>query len=414
MTNQHNGYSVDTPNKVSGQQNSDLATLLFKKMFFKFLQQLKIGQLEIITPEKEHLYFGDTHSHEVAVLEIHDWRACQKILQAGDIGFADAYQQGWLDTPNLKQVLSLALENEAQLNRLIFGGQLMKYWYRLKHLFRRNTKQGSRKNIFSHYDIGNDFYRLWLDPSWTYSSAIFEGDFQQSLAQAQARKYQRIIEQLNLKAGDRVLEIGCGWGGFAEHAAKKGIYVDGITISESQLKFAQERITQQDLNHLVNLRICDYRDLKQTYDAIVSIEMFEAVGEAYWSEYFAIVSQCLGPGCKALIQTITIADKHFEAYRSSSDFIQEYIFPGGMLPSPTRFQETAAKRELKCIDIFNFGLDYAETLKRWDDDFQAQRSKISELGLDLGFQRIWELYYAYCQVGFLQGRTDVIQFTLQK
>jgi cyclopropane-fatty-acyl-phospholipid synthase len=410
MNNQHGVFSES----ANSQSQSDSGSFFYKKVFLKLLQQLRHGQLELITPNKEHLYFGDTHSQDVAVLQINDWRACQKILQAGDIGFAEAYQQAWIDTPNLKLLLSLALKNEAQLNRLIFGGSLMKYWYRVKHFFRRNTKQGSRKNIFAHYDIGNDFYKLWLDPSWTYSSALFDGNFQLSLEQAQAAKYQRIIDQLSLKAGDRVLEIGCGWGGFAEQAAKQGIYVDGITISQSQLNYAQQRIQKQGLQDLVNLRICDYRDLEQTYDAIVSIEMFEAVGETFWDAYFEVVAKCLRPQGKALIQTITIADDRFEAYRSTSDFIQEFIFPGGMLPSPSRFKDIANTHQLQCIDAYSFGLDYAETLKRWDSDFQEQRTRITELGLDLPFQRIWELYFAYCQVGFLEERTDVIQFTLQK
>ncbi|MGL4995694.1 MAG: SAM-dependent methyltransferase, partial [Deefgea sp.] len=313
------------------------------KLFLNLLSRLQQGHLQLITPEGTHLMFGDLHQPPCATLQMNDWRACSRILRAGDIGFAESYEAGWIDSPDLTAVLALALRNEAVLDKMVFGGKLATLWYRIKHWLRPNTREGSRRNIHAHYDIGNDFYQRWLDPSWTYSSAIFHGDYTQSLQSAQIAKYQRIIDVLGLRAGSRVLEIGCGWGGFAEHAARLGIHVHGVTISPAQLAIAQERIAKQGLGELAQLEICDYRDLQGEYDAIVSIEMFEAVGERFWPEYFKTVAARLKSGGKALIQTITINESAFERYRSSTDFIQQYIFPGGMLPSPERFNEKASQ-----------------------------------------------------------------------
>lgn len=384
------------------------------RLFIKLLAQLRYGHLQLITPEGECMTFGDLHQPPSAKLQINDWRACGRIIKAGDIGFAESYAAGWLDSPDLTAVLRLAIRNEAVLQQMVFGGKWATLWYRLKHLLRPNTREGSRKNIHAHYDIGNDFYRLWLDPSWTYSSAIFAGDFAQSLQSAQQRKYQRIIDELGLRAGHRVLEIGCGWGGFAEHASRLGIHVHGVTISPAQLYIAQARIDAQGLNACAELDICDYRDLTGQYDAIVSIEMFEAVGERFWPQYFATVAKRLKPGGRALIQSITIDERYFERYRSSTDFIQQYIFPGGMLPSPERFVAKAERAGIKTLDQYRFGRDYAETLRRWLADFEAQQGAIREQGFDEAFMRIWRLYLCYCEAGFDEGRTDVIQFLLQK
>lgn len=380
------------------------------RLFIQVLQRLRHGHLQLITPGGSHLTFGNLHTPPSAVLHIHDWRACGRIIKAGDIGFAESFAAGWLDTPDLTALLRLALKNEAVLERFVFGGKLATLWYRLKHWLRPNTREGSKRNIHAHYDIGNDFYQLWLDKSWTYSSAIFAGDFSQSLESAQAAKYQRIIDTLALKAGDKVLEIGCGWGGFAEHAARCGVEVHGITISEAQLAVAQAR----NQGNSARLWLCDYRDLNEQYDAIVSIEMFEAVGERFWPGYFNQLQQCLKPGAKALVQSITIHDARFEYYRANTDFIQQYIFPGGMLPSPERFVAKAAEVGLKTLDQYHFGADYAETLRRWSQAFSACEATIAAQGFDDEFRRIWRLYYAYCEAGFDEGRTDVVQFLLQK
>jgi cyclopropane-fatty-acyl-phospholipid synthase len=383
-------------------------------LFVRMLSKIKYGNLHLVTPSGEVLKFGDQQLAQSVILQIHDWQACRKILQGGDIGFAESFEAGWISTSDLTALLRMAIQNDEALDGAIFGGKLMGLWYKLKHILRPNTRKGSRKNIHAHYDIGNAFYQLWLDPSLTYSSAVFYGDYQISLQEAQYRKYQRIIDVLGLQGGDRVLEIGCGWGGFAEHASALGIYVHGVTISPSQLEIAQQRIQQSKSEHLVQLELCDYRDLTGTYDAIVSIEMFEAVGEEYWPVYFDTVSQRLKADGKALIQTITIDETRFERYRSGTDFIQQYIFPGGMLPSPPRFVQLAQKHDLTMRDEYAFGKDYAETLRRWNHDFENNIDGLQGMGFGAAFQRIWQLYFSYCEAGFDEGRTDVYQFLLQK
>lgn len=384
------------------------------KLFLSLLGRLRHGHLTLVTPDDTRMVFGDAHMAHGATLKISDWRACSRILRAGDIGFAEAYAQGWIDTPDLAALLRLALRNEQQLERAVFGGALARCWYRLRHLLRPNTRTGSKRNIHAHYDLGNPFYALWLDPSWTYSSALFDGDYGLPLQEAQRRKYQRIIDTLGLRAGDRVLEIGCGWGGFAEQAARQGIHVHGLTISAAQLQQAQQRIASQGLEPLVQLELRDYRDIDGQYDAVVSIEMFEAVGEKYWSGYFRTLAQRLRPGGKAMVQSITIGERYFPRYRSSTDFIQEYIFPGGMLPSVERFMQQAANAGLATQDIHAFGPDYAETLRRWDKQCNAHHAEIGALGFDERFQRIWHMYFAYCEAAFDEGRTNVVQFLLAK
>jgi len=297
---------------------------------------------------------------------------------------------------------------------VVNGGFVSTLWYRLRHLLRPNTRSGSRKNIHAHYDIGNEFYRLWLDDSMTYSSAVFDGDMTLSLNLAQARKYQRIIDVMDLTAGDHVLEIGCGWGGFAEHAARQGIRVTGVTISPSQLAFAQQRLASQNLDQLAQLSLCDYRDLSGTFDAVVSIEMFEAVGQRYWTEYFNNVASRLKPGGRAVVQSITIGEVDFERYSTSTDFIQQYIFPGGMLPSKERFNLGAQQAGLQVDQEFCFGADYAETLRRWHRDWESHAEQIRAQGFDERFMRIWRLYFAYCEAGFDEGKTDVVQFLMHK
>lgn len=386
---------------------------LSARLFLAMLERLNHGHLELITPHGTTLTFGDLRQPPSAQLRILDWRACGAILRAGDIGFGEAYGNGWVETTDLAALLRLALRNRTALSSAVEGGKLASLWYRLRHLLRANTRSGSRRNIHAHYDLGNDFYRLWLDETMTYSSAIFDSA-DQSLVAAQAAKYERIVEQLGLRPGDRVLEIGCGWGGFAEHAARQGIHVHGVTISSEQLRFACERMRHQQLDQLAQLELRDYRDLTGHYDAIVSIEMFEAVGEHFWQTYFDTVAARLKSGGKALIQSITIDEAVFERYRDSADFIREFIFPGGMLPSHERFSRIAQRAGLATRDRFHFGRDYAETLRRWNETFQSKREAVTALGFDERFRRLWHLYYVFCEVGFDEGQTDVVQFLLQK
>ncbi len=375
------------------------------------LEKLDSGSLRLITPAGHALWFGRAGESPQAELRVKDWAGCRKLLVAGDIGFAEAYRDGLLDSPDLTALMRLALKNEATLSPALAGSLLARCWYRLKHYLRRNSRKGSQRNIHAHYDLGNDFYRLWLDSSWTYSSAWFDGNNTLPLASAQAAKYQRICDMLELKPGMRVLEIGCGWGGFAEFAARQGISVHGITISHAQLELARQRVAGQPL---VELEWRDYRDLTGQYDAIVSIEMFEAVGESYWNSYFDTVRQRLRPGGKALIQTITIDESRFERYRSSSDFIQEFIFPGGMLPSPTVFEARARQAGLVLQNRLDFGRDYAETLRRWRHAFESALDEVRQQGFDEAFIRIWRTYLCYCEAGFDEATIGVSQFLLQE
>lgn len=383
------------------------------RLLLALLGRLSVGRVELVTPQGESLHFGDPRAVESATLIVHDWRAARAILRAGDIGFADAYRHGWVETPDLIGLLQLALRNEDALPRTVQGGMLGRLWYALRHRLRTNSRRGSRRNIHAHYDIGNDFYALWLDETMTYSSALYAGQ-DLPLADAQRAKYQRIVETLDLRPGMRVLEIGCGWGGFALHCAKQGIAVDGVTISQEQWQVALARADEAEVADRVQILLKDYRDLAGNYDAVVSIEMFEAVGEHYWPTYFETVKRCLKPGARALVQSITIEEARFEAYRSSSDFIRETIFPGGMLPSPERFIEAAGHNGLRAYTTLRFGLDYAHTLRVWWRNFEARAEQVRALGYDERFIRTWRLYLTYCIAGFESRRTDVVQFVLMR
>ena len=389
-------------------------TSVFARMFLAALDRLAVGHLVLLRPDGQEAIYGDPHQAPGARLTLLDWRACEAVMRAGDIGFAEAYRAGWVDTPDLVALLHLALENESALSGAVHGGWLSRRWYQLRHLFRRNTRNGSRRNIHAHYDLGNPFYALWLDETWSYSAAYFDGRSARSLAEAQEAKYAHICDVLALGPGMHVLEIGCGWGGFALHAARRGVRVHGVTISAAQLAMAQSRVEQAALTDRVKLELRDYRDLDGTYDAIVSIEMFEAVGEAYWPTFFDQISRRLRPEGQAVVQSITIDDARFNAYRHSSDVIREYIFPGGMLPSPEQFARAADRAGFSSCKVLAFGKDYAETLRRWREQFEAHVEEILTLGFDEGFIRMWRLYLCYCEVGFDAGRTDVMQFLLTR
>jgi cyclopropane-fatty-acyl-phospholipid synthase len=387
---------------------------LSARLFLALLRKIRHGHLTLSTPDGTQHVFGDPREAPAATLHLRDWRACRAILRAGDIGFADALRAQWLDSPDLTALLRLAIRNEAAVAATVHGGPLARLWYGLRHRLRRNTRAGSRRNIHAHYDLGNAFYGTWLDETMTYSSACFEGDWQRPLAQAQTAKYQRIVDTLALVAGMRVLEIGCGWGGFALHAARLGIEVYGVTISQEQHAWATERVRVAGLGDRVSIALLDYRELSGQYDAIVSIEMFEAVGQAYWPRYFETLRRLLKPGARALVQSITLADAQFERYRASSDFIRETIFPGGMLPSPQRFVHGAMQAHLGTVPVFAFGRDYAHTLRLWRDAFENHLDNVRALGFDDAFIRIWRLYFAYCEAAFEEGRIDVMHFVLQK
>ncbi|GAB2879541.1 cyclopropane-fatty-acyl-phospholipid synthase family protein [Paraburkholderia jirisanensis] len=385
---------------------------VFGRVFLSLLGRMRVGHLVLTTPRGEQRVFGDPHAQPGAQLVLHDWRACRAILKAGDIGFAEAYRARWVDTPDMVALLRLAIRNEAALPRTVSGSVPARLFYGLRHWLRPNTRSGSQRNVHAHYDLGNPFYALWLDPTMTYSSAWFDGDANRSLEDAQAAKYQRIVDMLGLRPGMRVLEVGCGWGGFALHAARQGIRVHGITISAAQHEWARERVAQAGLGDFATIELRDYRDLRGIYDAVVSIEMFEAVGERYWHTYFSALKRLLKPGASALIQSITMDDARVAQYRTSSDFIREYIFPGGMLPGPKRFCAAAKRANMTPVASLSFGLDYARTLQCWSERFEANIDAVRALGFDDVFIRTWRLYFAYCEAGFAERRTDVRQFVV--
>lgn len=384
----------------------------------RLLKRLTHGSLTVQLPDGSVQHFGQTgESASIhASLNLHSWDACVAALKSGDIGFAESYIAGQWSTPHLADLLRLFIVNRQEVEDVIYGTWLGRLAYRIKHLLNRNTKSNSQKNIHAHYDLGNAFYELWLDQSMSYSSALFEGDFTQPMMQAQHAKVRRALRMAGVKPYDRVLEIGCGWGGLAEMAADEfDANVTGVTLSTEQLEFAQARMNRLGMATHADLRLQDYRDIKDMpFDAICSIEMVEAVGREYWPEYFATVARLLKSGGRACIQAITIDDALFERYVKSTDFIQQYIFPGGCLPSPSEFRKAAAAAGLVVVEEFAFGRDYAETCRRWRADFLQRRSEVLPLGFDEKFMRTWEFYLAYCEAAFDEQSTDVMQFTLLK
>ncbi|MDC6167027.1 SAM-dependent methyltransferase [Paucibacter sp. XJ19-41] len=378
---------------------------------FKLLARLQHGSLDVQLPDGSSAHFGGAEGPRAA-LRIRNWAVCGAALKSGDIGFAESYVAGHWSTPDLCALMELFIRNREALEAVVYGRWWGALAYRLKHWLNRNNRAGSRKNIHAHYDLGNDFYRLWLDPTMNYSSAWFEGDRRRPLPEAQQAKMRRALNECQVLSGQRVLEIGCGWGALAECAARDfGAKLTGVTLSSEQLAWGQDRLQRAGL--AAELRFQDYRDIADpAFDAIVSIEMFEAVGREYWEGYFRCVHDKLKPGGRACIQSITIRDDLFERYTRSSDFIQQYIFPGGMLPSPSQFRAQAAKAGLRVVNELAFGADYAETLRRWREDFMQRDAEVRKQGFDTRFIRLWEFYLAYCEAAFATGSTDVMQFTL--
>ncbi len=382
------------------------------RRLLNLLTRLRVGTLDMQTPDGRMLRFGQGEAPRAA-LHVSDWHWCSEVLRSGDVGLGEAYIAGRWHSPDLPALLRLCLANREALESAVYGKVWGRWWYRLRHLWRRNSRSGSRRNIHAHYDLGNDFYRLWLDGSMTYSSAWFEGSRDQPLAVAQRAKMKRALDELGVASGGHVLEIGCGWGAMAEYAARRGVQLTGVTLSPAQLAWAQERLAIQGLSGRATLRLQDYRDIDDgPYDAIVSIEMFEAVGEAYWPQFFDTLRRQLRPGGRACVQSITIRDDLFARYRSGTDFIQQYVFPGGLLPSPTVFRAAAQRAGLRVVNELAFGLDYAETLRRWRHEFIRREPEVRAQGFGSDFLRLWEFYLAYCEAAFDAGTTDVMQFTL--
>nr|WP_315228176.1 cyclopropane-fatty-acyl-phospholipid synthase family protein [uncultured Limnohabitans sp.] len=383
------------------------------------LQRLKHGTLHVQWPDGSTEQFGEAPTQGPALhasLHLHNWTPLTQALKSGDIGFAESYIAGDWTTHNLADLLQLLVANRRDMDDLIYGHWLGRLMYRVKHLLNRNTRRNSAKNIHAHYDLGNAFYELWLDGTMNYSSAWFNGDRSQPMAQAQNAKVRRALRMVDVKPGDRVMEIGCGWGALAEMGSTEfGAHMSGVTLSHEQLAYAKHRMQALGKQDQSNLRWQDYRDIDDgPYDAVCSIEMIEAVGQEYWPTYFETVARLLKSGGKACIQSIVIDDSLFDRYVTSTDFIQQYIFPGGCLPCPREFRAQAAKAGLKVVDEMAFGLDYAETLRRWRQQFMADQAQVLALGFDLRFIRIWEFYLAYCEAAFEQHNIDVVQYTLVK
>jgi cyclopropane-fatty-acyl-phospholipid synthase len=373
------------------------------------------GSIRVHLPDGRNLVFTGRDAGPAAVLEIKDFAFVRRVMAQGDIGFAEGLMAGEWDTPDLATLLGVFSTNLDRMPRLLVGGPLWRALNALRHsILNKNTKAGSKRNILAHYDLGNRFYQRWLDPSMTYSSAVFESPGQ-DLAAAQMNKYRALARTLDLKPGMRVLEIGCGWGGFAEYAAANhGVHVTGVTISKEQYDFAVERLAKAGLAEQTDIRLMDYRDIRGSFDAVASIEMFEAVGEEYWPVYFNKVSEVLKSGGKAGLQIITIDDRLFEDYRTRADFIQRYVFPGGMLPSVPRLQAEVARAGLVWEGAAAFGQSYADTLAEWGRRFLAEWRTIREMGFDERFRQLWRFYLAYCEAGFRSGRIDVGQFAMVK
>ena len=388
----------------------------------KLLLRLKHGTLTVKLPDGSVQRFGNGQGPQ-ASLHLLNWNVCSAALKSGDIGFAESYIAGDWTTPHLTDLLQVFIVNRQEVEDMIYGTWLGRFAYRVKHLLNRNTKANSQKNIHAHYDLGNAFYELWLDGTMNYSSAIFETP-ETSMKDAQHAKVRRALRMAQVKPGDRVLEIGCGWGALAEKATSEfGASVVGVTLSTEQLEWANKRMQREGVAEQADLRLQDYRDIGKAghlstqdapFDAICSIEMIEAVGREYWPEYFQTVARLLKPGGHACIQSIVIADELFERYISSTDVIQQYVFPGGCLPCPKEFRAQATKAGLQVVDEFSFGQDYARTLQLWHEQFAAQKAHVLQLGFDERFIRIWEFYLSYCEAAFLEASTDVVQYTLRK
>jgi cyclopropane-fatty-acyl-phospholipid synthase len=387
---------------------------LSTRLAFAFAARLRRGTLEVVLPDGRRFKFGGSEPGPAATLIIRDHAVARRFMVGGDIGLAEAYLRGEWETPDLTQFLYVFCVNHEIIQDMLHGRLFLRALQRLRHWLNRNTKRQAKRNIRAHYDLGNRFYQSWLDETMTYSSALFERETS-DLATAQLRKYQSLAERLEIKPGHSVLEIGCGWGGFAEFVAKRfGARVVGLTISREQFDYAQQRMQKAGLNETVEIRLQDYRDEQGSYDRIASIEMIEAVGEQFWSAYFRQLRDRLRPNGIAGIQAITIQDQFFQNYRRDADFIRRYIFPGGMLPSPGILRALGDRFGLPLIAEKVFPEDYARTLAAWRDRFHLAWPTLTPLGFDERFRRLWEFYLSYCEAGFLSRNIDVRQMIFAK
>lgn len=395
---------------IDNQQN---LPRYFRRVF-DLMGKLNSGRVDFVLPDGRRFRAEGKSSGPVAEVTINNPEVFARLIREGDLGFSDAYLDGWWTTPDLQTFMDFIHADNDDMYDGFSGIAIVRAWEKARFWFQSNSKRQALKNISHHYDLGNDFYSLWLDDTMTYSSALFNTG-QESLENAQIAKYASMIDQMGVKPGDHVLEIGCGWGGFAEYAAKeRGLKVTGLTISKEQLVYARKRIKNNGLEDKVDLKLQDYRDETGVYDGVASIEMFEAVGQKYWPIYFETIKHCLKPGKQATLQIITVHDARWDVYRKSVDFIQKYIFPGGMLPSPTVLRQEVTKAGLRVHHSIEFGKSYSQTLRRWFDVFNDQWDTINDMGFDDRFRRMWNFYLTSCAATFESGNCDVTQITLQK
>ena len=381
---------------------------------FDMLKKLPRGRVDVVLPDGRTFRAEAAEPGYVAVLEVHNDDLFGRLIREGDLGFCEAYMDGWWSTPDLMAFMDLVSDDAEEVYDGFPGQTIVRAYEKIRFWLQGNSKKQAKKNISYHYDLGNDFYRLWLDDTMTYSSAKFETG-QESLEKAQEQKYASMVDEMGVKAGDHVLEIGCGWGGFAEYAAKeRGLKVTGLTISQEQYKYAVERIEKAGLSDLVTFKLQDYRDETGTYDGIASIEMFEAVGEKYWPTYFETVRERLKPGARGTFQIILVQDRRWHIYKRGVDFIQKYIFPGGMLPAPTILRKQITNAGLEVTQSVEFGHSYSDTLRRWYDTFNEKWDQVAELGFDDRFRRMWNFYLTSCAGAFRGGICDVTQITVTR
>ncbi|MBO0344608.1 SAM-dependent methyltransferase [Roseibium limicola] len=386
----------------------------FAQLGFRILTGLQYGSLRVTTPDERVFIFEGNEPGPQGEVEVTDWRFAKMVVQGGDVGVGEAFIAGYWSSPDITTFLELFCINREAASEVLNGKPIARFLLSLRHWLNANTKSGSRRNISAHYDLGNAFYKEWLDPSMTYSSAIFDPSVN-DLESAQRLKYTSLARETDIQAGHEVLEIGCGWGGFAEFVGKEiGAKVRALTISREQYDYARERIHNAGLSEKVDVVFQDYRDETGKFDRIASIEMFEAVGERYWPTYFGQLANCLKSGGKAGLQIITIQDRMFEDYRRSGDFIQRHVFPGGMLPPPGKLNDISKSLGLDLANQKIFGQDYARTLEEWRARFREAWPRIVPLGFDERFKRLWEFYLHYCEAGFRSGNIDVRQMVYVK
>ena len=381
---------------------------------FAMADKLQKGRVDFILQDGRQFRAEGKEPGPVAEVHVHNDDLFARLIRDGDLGFSDAYLEGWWSTPDLQAFMDFVHGDNNDVYDSFPGMTFVRWYEQLRFWMQSNSKRQAKKNISYHYDLGNDFYSLWLDDTMTYSSALFETG-QESTEKAQIAKYKSMIDQMGAQPGDHVLEIGCGWGGFAEYAAKeRGLKVTGLTISEEQYKYAVDRIAKAGLSDRVTFKLQDYRDETGQYDGIASIEMFEAVGQKYWPTYFNSVKNCLKPGKHATLQIITVEESRWEIYNRGVDFIQKYIFPGGMLPSPGVLRQEIEAAGLKVAQSIEFGESYSETLRRWHETFNEKWDQVAALGFDERFRRMWNFYLTSCAATFHSGNCDVTQITITR